>query len=86
MHSSGMRTARLLTISHACTVVGVVPAQGVYLPGGVPAQGVYLPGGSVPAQGGVPARGEGYLPRYSSPCGQTDTCETITFANFVCGR
>ena len=20
------------------------------------------------------------------PCGQTDTCENITFANFVCGR
>ena len=21
-----------------------------------------------------------------SPCGQTDTCENITFANFVCGQ
>ena len=25
------------------------------------------------------------LPR-TPPCGQTDTCENITFANFVCGR
>ena len=23
---------------------------------------------------------------YTPPCGQTDTCENITFANFVCGR
>ena len=25
-------------------------------------------------------------PRTPSPCGQTDTCKNITFANFVCGR
>ena len=63
MHSSGMRTAHLLTASqHAlfggCTCPGGVPVYlGVYLP-----RGVYVPGG-VPAQGGVPVRG--YLPRYS---------------------
>ena len=70
---------------------GGVPAQGVYLLG-VYLPGVYLPGG-VPAWGGgcLPGRctclGQ-YLPRYSHPpppCGQTDTCKTITFANFVCG-
>ena len=26
------------------------------------------------------------LPPRLSPCGQTDTCKNITFANFVCGR
>ena len=25
-------------------------------------------------------------PEADTPCGQTDTCENITFANFVCGR
>ena len=97
MHSSRMRTARLLPISPSmhcswgvyllegylpeggCTCPGDVPAWGdvpalgVYLlVGGVPAQGVYLLVGGVPAQ--VP------------PCGQTDTCKNITFADFVCGR
>ena len=66
MHSSGMRTARLLTVSqHAlgrrcCTCPGGVSARG-----GVPARrctcrGVYLPGG-VPA-GGHTCQGV-YLPR-----------------------
>ena len=65
-----MRTAHLLTASqHA--LLGGVPAQGVYLPGGVlcgactclegPAQEGYLPGGTclvgVPAHGGLCARG-----------------------------
>ena len=41
-----------------------------------------LPRG-VPAQGGVyPSMQWGRHP----PCGQTDPCENITFANFVCGR
>ena len=78
IHSSRMRTARLLTLSqHA--LPGGVPTRGctcpgVYLPRGVCAclGGVYLPGG-VPVQGvylprgGVPARGcsfpGGYLLR-----------------------
>ena len=47
MHSSRVRTARLLPISPSMHC-----SRGVYLPGGVPAWGVYLPGG-----GGVPARG-----------------------------
>ena len=80
-----------------CICLGAVPARG-YLPGGVPAWGAYLPrGGTCPGgcicQGGVPARGM-YLPGGTClggtcpdtpPCRQTDTCENITFANFVCG-
>ena len=50
MHSSGMRTARLLTASQQGTVGMGIPAWGVYLP-----RGVYLPGGTCP--GGVPAKG-----------------------------
>ena len=58
MHSSRMRTARLLTVSqHA--LLGGVPARGVCIcqggvpvQGGVPAQeGVYLPGGTCPGRG-----------------------------------
>ena len=78
MHSSRMRTARLLTISQHAMLGGGgwgVPARGVYLPGGVPAQGrgVYLPRGgwctcmgrgcTCPEEGGIPAWGGGiYLP------------------------
>ena len=50
MHSSRMRTARLLTVSQHALL-------GVYLPGGVPAQGGGtclggVPAWAVPAQGG----------------------------------
>ena len=78
MHSSWMRTARLLTVSQQGTVVGCscpggVPTQGVYLlgwvylPGGVPIQGVHLLGWVYLLEGGVPAwvgvyLSEGYLP------------------------
>ena len=62
MHSSRMRTARLLPVSPSmhCSQ-GLYLPSGVYLPGGVPArrgctcQGVYLPGG-VYLPRGVPAR------------------------------
>ena len=95
MHSSGMRTARLLTaFQHAlwqggggCTCPG-----GVYLPGGCTCQG------GVPAQlytcpGGLPVWGV-YLPgaggtclfTFPPSCGQTETCKNIVFANFICGR
>ena len=102
MHSSRMRTARLLTIyQHALLGGGVsaqggVPAQGGYLPGGtclggVPFRGVYLPG-SVPAQGGTcPEWGctcpGGYLPWYS-PCEQNvrQVQKYYLAPNFVCGR
>ena len=76
MHSSRMRTARLLPYFPACTTLC---REGVYLPRGVPAwgrvylsRGLYLPKEGctcqgVPAQGvylpgGVPAQGV-YLPR-----------------------
>ena len=81
--------------------LGGVPGPGGVPDWGVPAQGLYLVWGctcpGVPAQGctwsqrGVPGPGVfpwswgGYLPRYT-PCGQTDTCKNITFANFVCER
>ena len=63
---------------------GVLPGRGllgrgVSLAGGSPWQGVSLAGGS-PWQGGLPACTEA-----DSPCGQTDTCQNITFANYVCG-
>ena len=84
MHSSKMRTARLLTVSqHA--LLGGVPAPGggvltrsVYLPG------VYLPGGYLPWWGCVPAQGvctwpgggvpaqEGTCPGTHPPCEQND--------------
>ena len=77
MHSSRMRTVRLLPVSpsmhcsRGCTcprgdLLQGCTCQGVPAQGGVPAQEVYLPGG-VPALGGsVPAQG-GYLPKYSPP-------------------
>ena len=64
----------------ACTVAGVV-----YLPGrGVPAwgcngPGVYLPKGVYVYLSGGTCPG-------TPPRGQTDTCENITFPNFVCRR
>ena len=67
------RPPRLLTVSQHALWLGGVPAQG-----GVPTLGVYLPRGCT-CLGGVPAQ-------VLHPCGQTDTCKNITFANFVCGR
>ena len=64
IHSSRVRTARLLTASqHA---VGV-PAWGVYLPG----RGMYLPRGCTCLGGGVPARGctcLGGVPAFGCTC------------------
>ena len=55
IHSSGMRTARLLPVSPSTLLPGVDLPGGCTCPGGVPAggvpAGVFLPGG-VPAQGG----------------------------------
>ena len=86
MHSSGMHTIHLLTISqHALHRWG--------LPGGV------CLGGVCPGLGVCPGVSSwGYLPlvwwvypsmqwdRRPPPHGQTDTCENTTFANFFCGR
>ena len=73
MHSSRIRTARLLTVTQHALL-------GVYLPGGctclggtfqgIPAQGVCTCPGGVPAWGGLPAWGvpsRGYLPRGDVP-------------------
>ena len=53
MHSSRMRTARLLPVSPRCTVL-----EGVYLP-----RGVYLPWGVYLLKGDVPAGVGGTCPR-----------------------
>ena len=74
MHSSVMHTAHLLIISqHALR-------RGRYLPGGCTCLGVgvYLPGGVCPGVCIPACNGT------DTPHGQTDTCENITFANFVC--
>ena len=72
MHSSGMHTAHLLTVSQHVLHKG---------------------GGCLPRGGVFPRRGcrpSGVYPSMQwdrpPPCGQTDTYEKITFANFVCGR
>ena len=91
MHSSRMRTARLLPVSPNmhCSGGGDVPARG-----GVPALGgctcpggVYLPCG-VPALGGyLPALWGEYLLRYSPPVNRmTGRCKNITLpqTSFTC--
>ena len=78
MHSSGMSTVRLLTVSqHAlggCTCPGGVPSWEGVPAESVPAGGVPAGGctgrGSVPAQGAVPAWGGG-----ASCPGTTLSCE-----------
>ena len=50
MHSSRMRTARLMPVSPS-----------MHCSGDVPGQGVYLVQGGVPGLGGVPAQGVVYL-------------------------
>ena len=76
MHSSGMRTARLLTVSQHAPPRGVSACVcvwgGVLCPGGV-----FLGGYLADTSPG---------PEADTPRIQTDTCENITFANFVCGR
>ena len=82
MHSSRMRTARLLPVfpsmhcSGGCTCSGVaaqvgVPAwRGCTCPGGCTClEGLYLPGG-VPAREGVPARGGGRRGQTLFVCGK----------------
>ena len=84
MYSSRMRAARLLPISPSMHCGGcLLGGRGYLLPGGVCFGGVSGPGGCLPIIRDVyPSMQWGKHP----PCGQTDTCENITFANFVCGR
>ena len=69
-----------------------LPGGHVWLPGGacVAAGGVCMDagaGGHAWMPGGVHGcRGACHVTRMPPPCGQTDTCKNITFANFVCGR
>ena len=95
MQSSEMRNGRLLTVSqHALHGGCVYPSMywaGGYLPRGCTYPGVTCWGCLLWgfAQCGVPAWGvciPACIEVDTSPCGQTDTCENITFANFVCGR
>ena len=87
MHSSGMRTTRLLPVSPSmhCSKGGIparggciylegVPTQGVPAQGGVPAWGVPALGG-VPTQGDVPAQGVCTCPG-TPPCEQNDRLVT----------
>ena len=69
-----MRTARLLTVSQHALPGGGVSPEGVSAQGGA-CPGVVCPGGCIPACNGPDPQ-----------CGQTDTCENITFANFVYRR
>ena len=81
---------------------GCLPREGCVCPGEVCLpKGGCVPRGGLSAQGRVSAQGDvcpggclsrGCLPHILGtrgrhpPCGQTDTCENITFANFVCER
>ena len=59
----------------------VCVAGGLHGRGGMHARGVH--GGGVSVHGGCEWQG---VHGTHAPCGQTDTCENITSANFVCGR
>ena len=63
---------------------GQVHPSGRYTPGQVHLQGRYTPPGRYIPQAGTPPRQciLGYCQQVG-PCGQTDTCKNITFANFV---
>ena len=84
LHSSGMRTARLLTVSQHALCRGCVPPKGC-VPAGwcVPAEGctclgaVYLPRG-VYLPGGVPAQGVYLLGRVGH------TCQGVSAPGGVC--
>ena len=77
-NASGMRTARLLTVSRSIRR-GMYPsmhwAEGRVCIQACIGRGVYP---SMHWAGGRCDR--------HPPCGQTDTCENIIFTNFVCGR
>ena len=81
MHSSRMRTARLLPISHSmhCSREGGVPSQGCTCPGGCTCpEGCTCQGGRVPAWGGLPAQGctcPGGLPAEGCTCPGGCTCQ-----------
>ena len=82
MHSSTMRTVRLLPVSPGmhCSRGGVPGPGGVPGLGGTWSEGVYLVPGGVPGLGGVPAQVPQPVDRI------TDACEYITLPQLRCGR
>ena len=94
MHSSRMRTSRLLPISPSmhcwgCLLLGGVSSGGCLLPGSVCSWWVCLLLGRVCSLEGwcIPACNGADTPTPTPPpCGQTDTCENITFTNFSNNR
>ena len=105
MHSSRMRTARSLTVSHrknhACPPAGATMHAPPEQPRMPPQEQPCMPPQSnhacPPEQPRTPPQSNHTRPPGSNharsprsnhacpPCGQTDTCKNITFANFVCG-
>ena len=83
MHSNGMRAARLLTVSQHALPGGVSLGVSAGGRGCLPGDG-WVSAWEGVYQGGLPVVGGGVAD--TSPREQTDTCENITFANFVCGR
>ena len=84
MHSSRMRAASPLPywgFPFRGVSVGVFSVQWGLCPRGSLPRGVSLTETSLDEDPPPPDRDQD-----SSPCGQIDTCENITFANFVCGR
>ena len=81
MHSSRMRTARLLTVSGGgvCPTRGVCIQEGLPNPGGSAQPGVgWYPGGSAQPQGGLPTwgvyvQGESAQPQGAASCGVGQT-------------
>ena len=78
MRSSGMRTTRLLTVSRSISQGDVCPSM--HWAGGCVCPSMHW-AGQVSASGP-----RGCVCDRHPPRGHTDTCENITFENFVCGR
>ena len=82
MHGGGVHVR-----SHAwwgCTWQGVCMAGGGHAWWGCTWQGPCMVGGALHGRVCMPCMHT--LPCKALPCQQTDSCENITFANFVCGR
>ena len=76
MHSSGMRTARLLTVSPSMHCAGGVCPGGRLCPEGLSTQGDVRPGGCLPLVGRVAASGPGGVSQHAM--GQTPPVDRQT--------
>ena len=65
---------------------GLRAQGGMHAQGSMHAGGACVPGGMCMPRGWGHACLGGMHAMHAPPCGQTDTCENITFPNFVCGR